>query len=111
MFNIVNNIRSIIKRAFKSYSDVADLEFEPNSKNPDLKISFVGKEHGDNHDFDGKGGTLAHAFFPENGSIHFDNDEDFTDNSVEGTNLLQVAVHEIGFQTFRLIDFIKNSKL
>ena len=41
---------------------------------------------------------LAHAFFPENGRLHFDDDEKFTEEgSIWGAkSLIHVAAHEIG---------------
>ena len=41
---------------------------------------------------------LAHSFLPEDGRIHFDDDERWADNSRWSwhTNLLPVALHEIG---------------
>ena len=46
--------------------------------------------------FNGPGGVLAHAYFPQDGRAHFDEDETYTHNTASGTNLLWVAVHEFG---------------
>ena len=62
---------------------------------------FESAKHGDHNPFDGPGGTLAHAFLPQQGAIsgdiHFDDAESWTVGDVgDGVDLLQVAVHEIG---------------
>ena len=65
----------------------------------DLKIKFNSNDHGDGYPFDGQGTTLAHAFYPTSGSIHFDDDENFTDDygsANEKYTLRLVAAHEIG---------------
>ena len=41
----------------------------------DIKISFVKGAHGDRHAFDGSGPLIAHTFSPEDGRMHFDDDE------------------------------------
>ena len=46
--------------------------------------------------FDGSGSVLAHAYFPQDGRSHYDEDETFTHETPEGINLLWVAVHEFG---------------
>ena len=67
------------------------------------QISFGRYSHGGTsveevcpYPFNGPGGVLAHAYFPEDGRAHFDEDEQYTDATDLGTNLLQVAVHEFG---------------
>lgn len=46
--------------------------------------------------FDGRGNVLAHAFQPEDGRIHLDDDENWTSSTRSGVNLLAIALHEIG---------------
>ena len=46
--------------------------------------------------FNGPGDVLAHGFFPEDGRVHFDEDESYTDGTSNGVNLLWLATHEFG---------------
>lgn len=63
---------------------------------PNIDVRFEMGEHGDGDPFDGPGGVLAHAYFPEfGGDLHFDESERWT-NSEQGTNLFAVSLHEIG---------------
>ena len=67
-------------------------------------VSFGSGEHGGTKSegtcgfpFDGTTGTLAHAFYPRDGRIHFDEDEYFSDGPYSGyTDLRFTATHEIG---------------
>ncbi|QKX03596.1 matrixin family metalloprotease [Aquimarina sp. TRL1] len=93
----------IIKEAFVFWEDVTNLKFPQASTSNEvfgtkgIEILFGKHEHGDGDPFDGPGGTLAHAYFPQyGGDCHFDDSENFTDNTYIGTNLLQVAIHEFG---------------
>lgn len=95
-------IRKVMKKAFTYWSDITNLDFkEVNGNDPDIWVKFVTRYHNDPYAFDGRGGTLAHAFYPHNnvglsGDVHFDDDEDYTYKSPRGRNLLWVATHEIG---------------
>ena len=57
------------------------------------------------HPFDGPGNVLAHAYYPRDGRIHFDNEEYYTESGATSgwwwgkktsRSLIYVAVHEIG---------------
>ncbi|CAD5124739.1 unnamed protein product [Dimorphilus gyrociliatus] len=83
--------------ALNIWSEHSSLTFERVSFNADLRIKFATGKHGDTFPFDTKGSILAHAFYPASdleGEIHFNDAVKFT--LTKGSNLLQVAVHEIG---------------
>ena len=65
------------------WARVTDLTFEQRRAGPvHIEVKFADAEHGDGDPFDGRGGTLAHAFFPVyGGDAHFDNAETWTMNS------------------------------
>ncbi|KAG5878181.1 hypothetical protein JTB14_028197 [Gonioctena quinquepunctata] len=75
---------------------------EVDSDDADILIYFYRGDHRDNFPFDGRGTVLAHAFFPTGHKtsveVHFDADETWNTHpdSEEGTNLFNVAAHEIG---------------
>ncbi|XP_028991130.1 matrix metalloproteinase-25 isoform X2 [Betta splendens] len=97
-------VETILSHAFKAWSDAAPLSFSraPNeAAGGDIRVSFARSLHDDGYPFDGRGGTLAHAFFPgENdvsGDTHFDDDEIWSHGGTDGsTDLFTVAVHEFG---------------
>jgi hypothetical protein len=65
--------------------------------NADLTIGFASGDHGDGAAFDGAGGTLAHAFAPTSGRLHYDADEAWSVGPARGAfDLGTVALHEIG---------------
>ncbi len=72
--------------ALRVWSDVTPLRFHPSPYDPspqiDIKVTFASGYHEDGYPFDGKGGTLAHAFFPGKGDLagdtHFDDGESWS---------------------------------
>ncbi|HEY8060062.1 MAG TPA: matrixin family metalloprotease, partial [Acidimicrobiales bacterium] len=71
---------------------------------PDIRISFGSGDHGagpDDLDFDGPGGTAAHAYFPPPngwsaaGDVHLDDAEPWS-TSGSGVDLESVVLHELG---------------
>lgn len=84
--------------ALKLWSDETNLSFRKvnQGSKADIHIKFGAGHHGDSYPFDGRSGTLAHAFFPKSGETHFDEDEQFDYEDGRGVNLMIVAAHEFG---------------
>jgi len=98
----ITTIKVVMNKAFNLWSTRTNIDFAEITKGePDIYIRFVTFFHNDPYQFDGQGGTLAHAFYPHNnkglsGDIHFDDAEEYTYKSPYGRNLLWVATHELG---------------
>ena len=96
------SIHQQIDPAFKVYKKHSALKLKKVKPNEpcDIKISFCEQDYGDGFPFHGAGGVLAHEFYPGPGiagDLHFDAEEDWTDQETPpGHNLFVVAVHEIG---------------
>jgi len=77
--------RTQLVSAFDAWSEVTPLRFTEVStfENPTFRIGWHRGNHGDGSSFDGRGNTIAHAFFPPPcggrfvGSLHFDEAETF----------------------------------
>jgi len=87
-----------IAKAFGIWSQVAPIDFVVKREGRvHIDIRFASGDHGDGDAFDGPGNTLAHAYFPQyGGDAHFDDQEFWTIDSYAGTNIFQVAAHELG---------------
>ena len=66
-----------------------------------VNIIFASGSHGDAYPFDGRGGILAHTFYPAPpnpepiaGDMHFDDDESWHIGA--NTDVFSVALHELG---------------
>ena len=96
-------VRKDLRDAFEVWHKNSVFNFqEINDSQPDIVIEFFRQNHGDNAPFDGPGGTLAHAYYPESGQVHFDDDEhwifgkDFDRERSHGVSFFDTAVHELG---------------
>ena len=93
-----------IVRAFGEWARYAKLTFAPSAASDALQsvnILFAKRAHGDPYPFDGRGGALAHTFYPAPpnpeslaGDMHFDDDEPWQIGA--DTDLFSVALHETG---------------
>lgn len=88
--------RRAISQSLNRWASVTPLVFRETRGKPTLDISFERRNHGDGHPFDGRGMVLAHAYFPQDGSTHFDDDEEWLNSKTKGADLETVAAHEFG---------------
>lgn len=93
----------LVRQAFALWAEQVPLTFSEvsNANDADFLISWEVGNHGDSDPFDGIGGTLAHATFPNpyadrQVEIHFDDDEPWINSTTQDVDLLTVAAHEIG---------------
>lgn len=103
-------LHDLMRRAFNVWCYTANLtvrEMSDNDHTADIRIGFRSGEHGDLYPFDGRGTTMAHAFYPGpgiGGDIHFDDDENWSftygggsgHRDDERVSFYPVALHEIG---------------
>lgn len=105
-------VLELTEKAFTLWEQTCGIRFQHDRTNPDILISNRRLKHMMLKQslqcttvFDGQGGALAHAYFPDYDNslreIHIDEDEDWsysTDNNVSlsQTSLFATLIHEIG---------------
>ncbi|KAJ6762195.1 hypothetical protein OIU74_024811 [Salix koriyanagi] len=95
----LKTLRSVCADAFQKWAQVTSFTFTEatDGASADIVIAFYSGHHGDGDPFDGPGRILAHAFFPQDGRLHYDADENWSTNpAMDQTDLESVSVHEIG---------------
>ena len=90
-------IKRAIRDAFNQWDTNSKLSISEVSTGADVELSWGSGDHGCGNHFDGPSGVLAHAYYPEDGRVHFDEDEQWTDDDPpSGIDLETVALHEFG---------------
>ncbi|MFG2095483.1 M10 family metallopeptidase domain-containing protein [Streptomyces sp. NPDC048612] len=91
-------VENALAKAMNTWAKASKLRFtKTTGSKANIKIGFHTGDHGDNAAFDGKGGVLAHAYEPQWGMLHFDDQEPWSTTAQSGrTDLSSVALHELG---------------
>ena len=99
-----STVRRAVQDAFQEWRCHTPLNFSEVSSEGDIRLLWGAGAHDDplcstdpDYYFDGPGSVLAHAYYPEDGRVHFDEDETWSDDDPpSGTDLQTVALHELG---------------
>ena len=89
-------VKEALDMAWKVWADVIPIRFRGvrPDEYADIEIEFHSYFHYDNYPFDGRGKTLAHAFYPRwGGDVHFDNDEDWSTETKSGIQFIRLRFH------------------
>ncbi|KXJ68683.1 hypothetical protein RP20_CCG002176 [Aedes albopictus] len=91
-------VKNLIRNAFDEWSKVTNLEFaESNDPESDMEIAFGGRRHTNRESIcndDLGANTLAHAYYPQIGGIHFNTQ--FFHAAMDKDQFFTTAMHEIG---------------
>jgi hypothetical protein len=96
----------LIDEAMNVWQHSSVLKFQRvQDQDADIRIDFFRGNHNDNYDFTGPGGTLAHAFYPNDGiggDVHLDQDEDWDieDGKKRITKFFDAFLHEVNLKIF-----------
>ncbi|CAF1208494.1 unnamed protein product [Rotaria sordida] len=82
-YDVIKTSRQI-EQSFNDWARYTKLTFRQvtEQEDVDFNLAFESGQHSDAYPFDGRDGTLAHAFYPwqhGRGQIHFDSTEKWTD--------------------------------
>lgn len=92
--------QQVVASAFKAWDDICGLNISP-AKSATKADILISAGRGPQHNFDGRGGTLAWAYIPTGNdkqlTMKFDLDETWVTNAKQrGVQMLNVACHEFG---------------
>jgi hypothetical protein len=90
---------SIVQSALDTWTGVIPRTFvqQASATGSHFDVSWQTGDHGDGTSFDGAGHVLAHAFYPQDGRVHFDDAETWSTSHGGGnTDLQTVSLHELG---------------